>query len=111
MNPKPDGKKPDDKKPDDKRGDTDISAPATLTVTLPADAKLTVDGTPTKSTSAVRSFVTPDLNPGKTYSYVLKAEYPKDDKMVTEEMVVKVQAGKETKISFTGTGTTAVSSR
>jgi len=107
-------KKPDDKKPDDKKTDDKgimASAPATLTVTLPADARLTVDGTPTSTTSAVRTFVTPNLTPGKTFTYTMKAEYMKNGEPVSEEKVVKVQAGKETRVSFEGTSTTAVSAR
>jgi len=91
-------------KPDRENQQTSTSAkaPATLTVSLPADAKLTVDGSPTKSTSNLRTFTTPELNPGRTYSYTLKAEYVKDGQAVSAEKVVYVQAGKETKVSFEG---------
>ena len=53
-------------------------APATLIVSLPADAKLTIDDSPTASTSAERTFVSPTLKPGQDYNYTLKAEMVRD---------------------------------
>jgi len=94
--------KPEEKPKTDKPDKEEVRAPATLTVSLPADAKLTVDGAATKSTSSQRTFTTPELAPGKTFSYTLKAEYMKDGQMVSTEKVVYVQAGKETKVSFEG---------
>src|SRR5437667_464985 len=49
-------------------------APATILVSLPAEAKLTVDGTTTTSTSATRLFVSPALEQGKEYFYTLQAD-------------------------------------
>src|SRR5438067_6855890 len=49
-------------------------APANLLVTLPADARLFVDDHETKSTSGERLLTTPDLQPGREYSYTLRAE-------------------------------------
>src|SRR5262249_62071242 len=66
---KPEDKKPEDKKPEDKKPVGEISAPATLIVNLPAEAKLLVDGNITKSTSAERVFVSPALIPGQLYNY------------------------------------------
>jgi uncharacterized protein (TIGR03000 family) len=77
-----------------------ISAPATLIVSLPADAKLVVDDTPTNSTSAERTFVSPVLNPGVDYNYTLKAEVVRDGKKVQVEEKVTVRAGKETRVTL-----------
>ncbi|HMF14957.1 MAG TPA: sulfatase-like hydrolase/transferase, partial [Gemmataceae bacterium] len=44
-----------------------------ITVRLPADAVLEIDGFKTESTGQVRTFETPPLSAGKTYSYTLKA--------------------------------------
>jgi hypothetical protein len=41
-------------------------APATVEVTLPGDALLSFDGTPTRMTSTHRVFVSPPLQPGQT---------------------------------------------
>ena len=45
----------------------------TITVRLPADAVLEIDGHKTESTGALRTFQTPPLPAGKEYSYTLKA--------------------------------------
>ncbi|MBI1913841.1 MAG: TIGR03000 domain-containing protein [Planctomycetes bacterium] len=78
----------------------DTPSPATVVVTLPADAKLTIDDYVTNSTSERRVFLSPALTPGKIYSYTLKAEVLRDNKpqVITKE--VTVRAGEETPISF-----------
>ncbi len=50
--------------------------PATIRVTLPADATLTFDGQPTQSTSGDRLFQTPALETGKVFHYTLRATHP-----------------------------------
>lgn len=73
---------------------------ATLIVSLPANAKLTVDGQATKSTSATRTFSTPALEPGKTYKYTLKAEVPVGAKTEVITREVQIKAGEETKVTM-----------
>jgi uncharacterized protein (TIGR03000 family) len=75
-------------------------APATIRVTLPADATLTVDGHATQSTSANRLFLSPPLEAGKSFFYTLKAEFVRDNKTITVEQKVFVQAGRETVVSL-----------
>ena len=69
-------------------------------MTLPADAKLTFDGTPTTSTSESRVFESPSLTPGKTFYYVLKATVVRDGKTesVTKEVIVR--AGEDTRVKI-----------
>src|SRR5262249_52156555 len=86
-------------------------APAATVVSLPADAKLTIDGAATASTSARRVFVSPALTPGKAYSYILKAEFTKDGKTVAVRKDVTVRAGQETSVSLGRAGLTGVASR
>ncbi len=101
--------KPDDMpkpKPKPKTGDTDkkdetsIAAPATIVVTLPADAKLTIDDNLTTSTSASRVFATPALDAGKEFHYTLKAEIVRDGKKLTATERVTVMAGAQTSIAL-----------
>src|SRR6516162_5213287 len=73
---------------------------ATLRVTLPADAKLTIEGQATRSTSAQRLFVTPPLEAGKRYSYTLSATFVRTGKTITVEQEVLVRAGRETVVSL-----------
>jgi uncharacterized protein (TIGR03000 family) len=69
-------------------------------VSLPADARLTVDDTVTKSTSATRTFVSPALETGKDFHYTLKAEVVRDGKTYTTIRRIAVRAGEETKVSL-----------
>jgi uncharacterized protein (TIGR03000 family) len=75
-------------------------APATIVVRLPADAKLTIDGSPTTSTDAVRTFISPPLQPGKEYQYTLKAEVMRDGKAVERTRDVTVRAGEPSEVTF-----------
>jgi uncharacterized protein (TIGR03000 family) len=86
------------------------AAPATLVVSLPADAKLTIDDNPTASTSERRVFVTPSLKMGKEYHYSLKAEVVRDGKPVVIEKVVAVKPGEQTQVTLS-VPTTTVAAR
>jgi uncharacterized protein (TIGR03000 family) len=70
-------------------------APATIVVSLPANATLTVDGTPTTSTSAQRTLVTPALEDG-TYVYTLRAQFEGQ----TQTQDVQVRAGQISQAQF-----------
>jgi uncharacterized protein (TIGR03000 family) len=82
-------------------------APATLIVTLPADAKLTVDGNPTTSTSSLRRFTTPPLPVGRDFSYTLEAKMEVDGKPQEVSKRVIVRAGQETRTTLSLSETTA----
>jgi uncharacterized protein (TIGR03000 family) len=69
-------------------------------VTLPADAKLTIDGNPTVSTSESRVFESPSLTPGKTFHYVLKATAVRGGKTETVTKEVDVRAGEDTRVKI-----------
>jgi len=68
-------------------------APATLVVSLPAGAKLTVEGHRTGSTGAVRELRSPALEPGKTYRYALVAELERQGRTIVVRRAVEVRAG------------------
>ena len=75
-------------------------APASLVIRLPADARLTIDGDLTRSTSGARWFVTPPLEPGQTFHYELRAEVVRDGKKLTETRQVAVRAGQESDVTI-----------
>jgi uncharacterized protein (TIGR03000 family) len=75
-------------------------APATLVVSLPADATLTVDDAPTASSSDTRLFVSPDLPMGREFHYTLKAKVMRDGKPVVVEETVAVKAGQQTSVTL-----------
>ena len=74
--------------------------PATLRVSLPPDARLTIDGRATRSTGAERLFVTPPLEPGERYCYTVSASFLRTGNTVTVEQDVVVRAGRETLVSL-----------
>ena len=96
---KTEDKKPEGKKPEGEgKPGTAQAAPATLTVTLPAEAKLTIDGNATRSTTGTRTFVTPALALGQEFSYTLKAEIVREGQTLSTEQRVTVRGGAESKI-------------
>lgn len=82
---------------DKKQEEAQAVAPATIVVTLPADAALTFDGNATTSTSERRVFVTPALETGAEYSYNLQAQVGD----AVQSRTVTVRGGQTTNVSFT----------
>ena len=79
---------------------TEVEAPATIVVSLPAEARLIIDGNSTTSTSARRVFTSPALQPGQTYVYTLRAEIVRDGQTMSETQQVTVRAGEQTPVTF-----------
>jgi len=75
-------------------------APATIFVSLPAEANLTVDGVATRSTSSERVFQSPVLPPNRDFHYTLRVEMTRDGKPVFIEKQVPVRAGQESRVEF-----------
>ena len=73
---------------------------ARLTVKLPADARLYVDGVLCPLTSTIRSFDTPELDAGQSYYYTLKAEVVREGETRTAKKRVVVEAGKQITVEF-----------
>ena len=92
--------KPSDPKKDPKKEEARTNAPATIIVSLPESAKLTVDGAATTSTSSTRVLVSPTLNAGQDYHYDLKAEVVVDGKPVVIAKQITVRAGEETRVQL-----------
>lgn len=99
-----------DKPKPNKNGDKETMAPtrAKLVVELPADAKLFIDDLPMKTTSGVRAFNTPTLEPGQAYYYMVRIEYVQDGKTVSETRRVIVRAGQVARADFKDRDTDAV---
>ena len=72
-----------------------------MSISLPADAKLYVDGQLTRTMDkAVRTFLTPDLEEGQEYRYVMKAEVVRDGMLQSETKTIIVKAGAEISEAF-----------
>jgi uncharacterized protein (TIGR03000 family) len=87
-------------KPVEKSTELQSAAPATLIVSLPANAKLLIDDAATASTSARRVFVSPTLPVGQDFTYSLKAEFTKNGKPVVVSKEVTVRAGAEINVTI-----------
>jgi uncharacterized protein (TIGR03000 family) len=96
------GTKGDNKGGNENGNDQEVKAnsPATIIVRLPADAKLTIDGATTKSTSAKRTFATPALAGGQDYFYTFQATVVREGRPVTVQQRVRVRAGQTTPVRF-----------
>ena len=84
-------------------------APAVIQVSLPADARLIVDGHVTTSTSSQRTFTTPALPMGQAFSYTIRAEVIREGRTVVETQQVTVRGGEETNVPFNFPADVAVS--
>jgi len=73
-------------------------------VSVPADAKVFVNGRATTSTGAERQYVSRGLEDGQRYSYEVRAEITRDGKTVTETKVAQLTAGSQTNLTFSLTG-------
>jgi uncharacterized protein (TIGR03000 family) len=91
---KPKLPKPKEDKKDDKE---DVSR---VTITAPADVRLTVDGQPLAMQGMRQTFETPNLEPGRTYAYVFRAEGKRDGKVIAREQKVMVRAGEAAQVDF-----------
>jgi uncharacterized protein (TIGR03000 family) len=76
----------------------------TVVVTLPADARLFVDGQQLNLTGAVRQFRTPDLKPGTKYAYTIKIEVDRAGKSVDQTQTVNLEPGKTAQVHFAEPG-------
>jgi uncharacterized protein (TIGR03000 family) len=84
-------------------GKYEQQASAWLVVHLPADATLTVDGHATTSTSATRTFRTPELPVGQTFGYTVQIRTSTGEVMSQQ---VTVRGGQQTTITFPATSVT-----
>lgn len=71
-----------------------------IAVNLPADAKVTINGRPTTSTGKHRTYVSSNVLVNSSYHYVLRVDFTRDGKPVTEEKSVDLSAGKTASLTF-----------
>lgn len=71
---------------------------ALLTVSVPEDAKVTVNGLSTSSKGAIRQFMSNGLKEGFVYTYVVNVTFTAADK--TESKTVKLRAGSTERLVF-----------
>jgi uncharacterized protein (TIGR03000 family) len=72
-----------------------------LEVKVPENAELWVDGTKTTQTSDLRHFVSPPVDPGKTYTYTLRARWTDPSgKVIDRTKKIDVKAGARLGVDF-----------
>jgi uncharacterized protein (TIGR03000 family) len=90
-------KKGEKKKDEEKRVEL---APATVVLSVPAGARVTVDGYTLSGTGRERTFVTPAIDPGERYEYTVRATLTVDGRGEVESLNVTVVAGEISRASF-----------
>ena len=73
---------------------------AMLTVRVPDDAVVTVNGHPTSSDGSVRQFKSRGLKEGFVYTYVVKATFSVDGESFVQSKSVKMRPGSDEQIEF-----------
>jgi uncharacterized protein (TIGR03000 family) len=75
---------------------------ASIEVQVPADAKVWFDGRPTSQTGRDRFFVSPPLEPGRTFTYEVKAMWiDASGKVMNQTRTVQVQGNRSSLLVFT----------
>ena len=72
-----------------------------VTVIVPADAEVFLDGDPTTETGTERRFITPPLTVGARYSYTIRARWQQDGRPVEHTRKVPVTGGANATVDFT----------
>jgi uncharacterized protein (TIGR03000 family) len=73
---------------------------ALLTVRVPAEAKVFVNGAPTRSKGTVRRYVSRNLRPGFNYAYKLQVVTAGEGQPGVQTRTVHVQAGQSRQLAF-----------
>jgi uncharacterized protein (TIGR03000 family) len=80
-----------------------------LTIVVPADAKVFINGHQTRSVGTHREYVSYGLETGLTYRYEVRAEVVRDGKTVEDSREVFLTAGSREGMAFDFTAKKAVS--
>ena len=76
-------------------------APAEITLIVPADAEVFVDGAATKQRGTQRVFETPALEVGKKFTYEIRVKWTAAGKAVDNTRKVEVTGGAKVRVDFT----------
>ena len=76
------------------------SVSSSVTVNLPAKAKLFVDGVATPVSAGTHTFKTPELTKGRAYVYTFRAEIDRDGKTEIESREVTFKGGEPIVVNF-----------
>lgn len=85
---------------DGKAGEAGGNDTTILNIELPEDALVYVNGRPTRSTGSSRSFVARRLEPGKDYSFEVRAILHEGDRELVRNQLVTVRGGQARQVKF-----------
>jgi uncharacterized protein (TIGR03000 family) len=71
-----------------------------LTVSVPTDAKVFINGKSTNSTGERRQYTSTGLQPAAVYEYRVRAEFVRDGKPISEEKTVQLTAGQTSSLAY-----------
>ena len=71
-----------------------------ISIWVPFDAKVSINGHETKSVGTSRQYVSYGLEKGLQYKYVVKAETVVNGQLITDSKVVILTAGQEESVAF-----------
>lgn len=77
---------------------------AIVVVSLPAHAMLYLNSLPTRSQGPVRTFITPELEPGATFTYTFRMESFENGQRRSQTQDVTFQPGRHVAVSFGPSG-------
>jgi len=104
--------KPEDAPPEPNKDDADGKQAShadrsLITVSVPAKAKIFVNGKATLTPGELRVFAANHLTPGASYTYRIRAELERDGRTLTQVKVVQIHAGEGRQIQFDFTSNVA----
>jgi len=71
-----------------------------LNLTVPVDAKIWIEGSPTAVGGSLRQFVSPPIQPGHDYTYHIQVSWTKDGREVMSKREISVHAGDVINLTF-----------
>jgi uncharacterized protein (TIGR03000 family) len=78
----------------------ELGSRALLTVELPADARLYIDGNLMTSVTSRRRIITPPLQAGQTYTYEVRVELIRNGQTLSRTQEVSLRPGEQTYARF-----------
>jgi uncharacterized protein (TIGR03000 family) len=72
----------------------------TLTISVPSDAKVTINDRETRSTGSQRQYVSYGLTPGLVYTYVVRAQVVRNGQVQEDTKTVTLTAGQVNSVAF-----------
>ena len=105
MGDKKGGEKKEFKREEQKRDEAAVPGDkARVVVSLPADARLWVDGIECPLSGTQRTFDTPNLDPQLRYGYTLRVALQRNGQLVQDSRVVPLTPGRRVEVDFNGVG-------